>query len=290
MEIREFVKEVADYINEHKVIFRIDATARAVNDSDIEFYEETRIMNPIFTINTDCKYEFNKENVKDAAVQLVKGYKDEADQLIAYSKNIAEESFEDVKDRLYLKLVNQINADQYPDVVKINLNGNLMAIFPIVSKTGDSFFPLTQETAIIWGLTPKDIMQTALDNIRSSAAIAEVEGNYIYAATVLDRAFGASAILCKDMLAILCNQLQCNQIYIVPTSAYDTIIYPDYAVNDVRLDRMQTSLIMANNASDRHDPSFISDVLYGYDLEDDRIFALSFITGEREEEDINILI
>lgn len=287
----EFVKAVADYINKHQAIFQIDATVKVVNDSDVEFYNEERILNPMFTMDPDCKHKLDAENVKDAAVQLVKCYKDKVNQNISYSKNMVEESFEDIKDRLYIRLENQINKDQYqPDAVKINLNGNLMAVFPIVNKTGDSFFLLTQKTAITWGLTPEDIMQTALDNIRPSVAIANVDDSYIYAATVLDRAFGASAILCKDKLAVLCGQMQCDQIYIIPTSAYDTMIYPDYAVNDAVLDRMQTSLIMSNDAFDRHDGSFISDILYGYDLGDDRIFALSFITGEREEEDLNILV
>ena len=44
----EFVKAVADYINKHKAIFQIDATVKVVNDSDVEFYNEERILNPMF--------------------------------------------------------------------------------------------------------------------------------------------------------------------------------------------------------------------------------------------------
>lgn len=203
--------------------------------------------------------------------------------------------YERVRERVVFKMINrELNRNLLNEVPHVMWN-DLAIVFCHVC---DSLLPgcatilIRNEHAQMWGVdteelyrqarisTPlllKDKLDTMDSVLREITCCEDFSGAYgipeesgcgsMYVLTNEKKIFGASAMLYSDQIKKLSDMHE-SGLYILPSSIHEVIILPEKVINDTEY---MKSMIFEVNETQVSPEERLSDNLYYYDREDDRI-------------------
>lgn len=200
-------------------------------------------------------------------------------------KKLKSPVWENVKGKIKLRL---INREQNKDYLKEHVYKeylDLAAVFMIqaaVYKDGKMVIPVTEKMAGGWGITVRELWETAIGNLKDEdCTIKDIryyipecvdrndKGFRMYVCSMKDKSCGAEAVLREGMLKRFASGHE-GKIYILPSSAYEMILVVDDRNIEVQV--LKRIVEEINGGWKKEAPKdWLSDSVYYYDRENDEI-------------------
>lgn len=212
------------------------------------------------------------------------------------------QDFSMVAERLCFKVINyEKNRDKLRDVpYKRALDLALVPLCRYRSEgIGDGVITIQNAHLKLWEITKDELWENVFENAQKNAParitglfeliekitgqrcsfdeLGEMSGaSGMYVITNEQGMYGASAAFYPEVLRSLADDMETN-LYIIPSSVHEVIILPDPNLC-MDIDSIRAMINEVNETTVR-DEDVLSDNLYGYDRESDRIF----VVGGNEE-------
>ena len=168
--------------------------------------------------------------------------------------------FDLVKEKLAYKIIHKKqNLQLLRDVPYVDYYDFAVVFYLImeISPSGSGTILITNEMIHVWNVTAEDLYRLAASNtprllpadfrpmrvvvcemLGTSCLSEELEDNHMYILTNSARQFGATAILYKEILEMIADELR-DDYYILPSSIHEVIILPRrYSPSPEELDEM----------------------------------------------------
>ena len=170
-------------------------------------------------------------------------------------------SYESVKDRITIKLVNkEKNSDYLSD--KISRDFLDLAIVFSIDLGKNMSVPITKEMSKLWKVTPDRIYEKALENAKNCKYIENVLLYDMIVVTNESGIFGANVILNYDIMDKLSEKFG-GDFYIIPSSIHDVIALSSNYVE--REEDMYFVRKMVSSVNSVVADEVLSNNLYAYD-------------------------
>ena len=201
-------------------------------------------------------------------------------------------SFSSIKDRIYFTLVNtDKNKERLLSIPHLEIM-DLSIIFKVLvnsNQLGTASVTVCDSLLASWNITTKELYSIALANaerlfpsqiiniceILEKTGVPTPAGLHIpmYVLSNINKQEGASCILYEDVLKNFSRKI-CSSLYILPSSTHEVILLP---ANDSPMENDLLTMVKEVNATEVREDEILSDNVYFYSLETNKITPLNYI-------------
>lgn len=296
MNVKEYADELAKIV-EH--VLEKKVTVVRMSKMDTESYgiciEHDKDVEMTFTVTPLFKHKICVMEAVCIVLETCMNIELEEAKHIDWIKD-----FDNVKDRLYFKVVNKSANSHYMEEYVCNSVLDLLKVYCIMAKVknGVHSIEIKKEYLEAWGLTEQSIIELAESNSKELLPCAIV--NYADCKKMVeqkdlrclptDRKYGrdyevgkdnkwmlsnkymfegASAMFYKDVLRDFAKTYE-SDVVILPTSVHEVVIVPSCDISDIN----EIRLLQKDNKENTPVEQFLSDNLYIYKRETGQIEIL----------------
>lgn len=258
---------------------------------------EDRIVPNIYLEDYYKMYQ-QKEDLDEILISIANTYEQShkmSDKLLPFDPKV----FENVKDRLYVAIMNEnLNTDYLDNKIHKNVPGtDLSAVVRVIcSKEERSSFAVSEEMIDTWGVSEDELYKLALENSERIMPVTlknmqdimmefamgplghvleedervgcwKLEPHEQYVLSNEERSGGASALLYEGVLKKIAEETEGN-FFILPSSLHEVILMKD--TGELSAEELQ-NMVMSINRSQVRPEDVLSDEVYYYDAKEQKL-------------------
>lgn len=180
--------------------------------------------------------------------------------------------FENIKDMLYLQLVNFEKNEEALEKILYDRFLDL-AVVPVIAlkenHKSSSLIVVQRVWLDVWKVSAGEIFWRSYENGKEDCQImpiefsAEERGFEMFVLNSKKNAYGASAMLHMDALKKFSEEIQNERVFILPSSVFEVILIPEDNVWYDDVNELK-KIIQEENASLKNPDNFLSNNVYVY--------------------------